>query len=192
MTTTFLNPDQVDALRELANIAMGRAANALAQIIGIEVTLNVPNVEEFTIDALIAQIVIDAEQHDDIVLTRQAFSNGLAGEAVVLFFPPIAGDQPVTEEVDEELLLEMTNIIVGAFFGSLTEPLDIVLYFSPPSIVPPEGLTNYADRGWDCALVLDIELGTHGFRRNCRLLMVFPETSAEKIRNAVDKLLMAL
>ena len=39
-----LNEDQRDALQELMNISMGRAANALARLIGTKVSLSIPRI----------------------------------------------------------------------------------------------------------------------------------------------------
>ena len=45
---TVLNEDQRDALQELMNISMGRAANALARLIGTKVALSIPRIVAVT------------------------------------------------------------------------------------------------------------------------------------------------
>ena len=183
--------DQLDALQELANLGMGRTANALGQLLELEVIMNVPRVELVSVPELMKQIK-ERMALPDSVATRQAFSDGLDGEALLIFEtrPELAGT--MTEPLDDEQMLEVTNIMAGAFLGSLLEPLGADLYFSPPSLVEAALRTGEANPTWEAALVLNIEMGTHGHLDNCKLMLVFPEHSLEKIRLAVDKLLEEL
>lgn len=200
MTGRTLSQDQTDAMRELANIAMGRAASALGQILGLEVQLDIPTVEFVGLDSLI-DLVNDRVRGGSHLLTRQAFSDGLDGEAIVIFEQSlgvvtalVTDDGEDADDVDQvnEQMLEITNIIVGAFLGSLMEPLGADLYFTPPTLIAIPGVSREIDRGWDAALVLDIEMGARGRSSACQLLLVFPETSIQKIRAAVDHLLESL
>lgn len=185
--------DQLDALQELANIGMGRTANALSQLLSLEVQLNIPQVELVSVEVLLRTIK-ERMETEDAVATRQAFSDGVDGEALLIFEnrPDRSLELEGEALLSDEQMLEITNIMVGAFLGSLLEPLEADLYFSPPSLV--EGPLGAPDSqpGWEAALILDIEMGTHGHMDNCKLMLVFPEGSLQKIRVAVDKLLADL
>ena len=186
MSVVEFNADQIDALQELANIGMGRTANALSQLLGLEVRLNIPQVELVSVEKLL-NTMKERMAIEDAVATRQAFSDGVDGEALLIFENrPEQGQQLEGEPLlSDEQMLEITNIMVGAFLGSLLEPLNAVLYFLVDAAVgAPE-----AQPGWEAALILDIEMGTHGHMDNCKLMLVFPEGSLQKIRLAVDKLL---
>lgn len=187
------SPDQIDALQELANIGMGRTANALGQLLGLEVRLNIPHVEIMGIDSLVSTIR-DRLANEDSIATRQAFSDGVDGEALLIFDnrPELSDANPDEPLLNDEQMLEVTNIMVGAFLGSLLEPLGAELYFSPPALVGTPLTADGPPPGWQAALVLDIEMGTHGHMDNCKLMLVFPEGSLEIIQRAVDKLLESL
>ncbi len=190
MSVVEFNADQIDALQELANIGMGRTANALSQLLGLEVRLNIPQVELVSVEKLL-NTMKERMAIEDAVATRQAFSDGVDGEALLIFENrPEQGQQLEGEPLlSDEQMLEITNIMVGAFLGSLLEPLNAELYFSPPALVDAAVGAPEAQPGWEAALILDIEMGTHGHMDNCKLMLVFPEGSLQKIRLAVDKLL---
>lgn len=193
MTAISFSPDQIDALQELANIGMGRTANALGQLLGLEVRLNIPHVELVGVECLVKTIKERLENEDSIA-TRQAFSDGVDGEALLIFDNrPVMGGGKLKEPLlNDEQMLEITNIMVGAFLGSLLEPLGAEIYFSPPALVGTPLTPDGPPPDWEAALVLDVEMGTHGHMDNCKLMLVFPEGSLEKIHRAVDKLLEAL
>jgi chemotaxis protein CheC len=74
-----------DALAELSNIAMARAAISLRQMVQHEVLLSVPSVEILTRQAAV-QLVTKEER---LVAIRQDFSGVLSGRALLIF--PEAG-----------------------------------------------------------------------------------------------------
>lgn len=184
--------DQFDALRELANMGMGRTAHALGQLLELEVIMNIPRVEFVPVSALMGQIN-EWMSLPDTVATRQAFSQNVDGEALLIFeVRPTLCVEGSADELDDEQMLEVTNIMVCAFLGSLLEPLGADLYFSPPSLVAASLNFQRAPLDWDVALVLNIEMGTHGHLDNCKLMLVFPERSIGTIRVSVGKLLERL
>ncbi|MFC1642330.1 chemotaxis protein CheC [Myxococcota bacterium] len=197
MKQPAFEPAQIDALRELANIGMGRAANALGQLLELEVTLNIPTVEYLQLTVLVDSINVRLKR-ENLVATRQAFSDGLDGESVLVFKRgrATADDTAAASQsalaAENERLLEITNIIVGSFLGYLMEPLGVDLYFSAPTLLGLPLVAHQIDRGWDSVLVLDVEMGIHAQTDNCKLLLVFPEISIEKIRLAVDELLASI
>jgi chemotaxis protein CheC len=72
-----------DALGEVSNIAMARAANSLRQMVEHEVLLSVPAVEILSQDQA-AQLVANPD-NPNLVAVRQDFSGAFAGRALLIF-----------------------------------------------------------------------------------------------------------
>src|SRR3954453_16934835 len=72
-----------DALGEVSNIAMARAANSLRQMVEHEVLLSVPAVEILSQDQA-AQLVAKPD-NPNLVAVRQDFSGAFAGRALLIF-----------------------------------------------------------------------------------------------------------
>ena len=155
-----------DAVAELINIAIGRAAAALSQLIGDEVTLSVPFVE-FSDTPQVAKRLALEMQGIDTVAVRQHFKGRMDGD-ILLIFPErhsfdlvrsMLGDQvPLAQltDLEQEALLEIGNIVLNTCLGSLANQLGLTLESSLPSYVrgsPTRVLTSGRIKG-DPELVL--------------------------------------
>ncbi len=123
---------QMDAIIELINMGIGRAADALAKMMSEEVCLSVPNVTFVNHIGLGNHLrSIDIERPSVI---KQHFNGDFSGNAL-LVFPEVSGELLVKKmlgemmsaeqiiEVEEEALKEAGNIILNACFGQLAELL---------------------------------------------------------------------
>jgi len=119
---------QQDAIVELVNMGMGKAAEALSQIIHDKVHLSVPHVEFVHHQELLDYIkAIDDETPSAIM---QKFTGDFSGNAI-LIFPESSGMSLVRQmlqgminpdniqDLEEEALMEIGNIILNACFGQL-------------------------------------------------------------------------
>ena len=84
MPDSVFTAEQRDALQEIANLAMGRAAARLALLLGHFIVLSVPRVRVVKAtdagDALREMTGI----HDNVTAVRQGFRSDIKGEAIVL------------------------------------------------------------------------------------------------------------
>lgn len=132
MSKTEFNDIQKDAIVELINIGIGRAAEALAQIVSEEVQLAVPNVEFIDYGEL--GIHLRAIDNDEPSVIMQKFNGEFSGNALLLF-PETSGMSLVRamlrdtvsddqiSDLEEEALMEIGNIILNACFGQLADLL---------------------------------------------------------------------
>ena len=72
-----------DALGELSNIAMAKAANSLRQMVQNEVLLSVPSVEILTSAA--ATLLVAKPDNPRLVAVRQDFAGAFSGRAMLIF-----------------------------------------------------------------------------------------------------------
>jgi len=124
-----LSPEQCDTLAELINIGVGRAAAALADLVGERIALSVPRVDVCELDELDARL--DADGHCFETLVYQDFDGGLYGRAVLAFpthsgrkFAQLLGHlNDLPDELDVDLhgiLVEVGNIVLGSVLGTVS------------------------------------------------------------------------
>jgi chemotaxis protein CheC len=162
---------QLDALRELANIASGNAATALAQMLGREVDLNVPRVL-----ALPLADAVDACGSPDDATTGVVIPLDGDIDGVVLLLIEPEGAQALCgllgveadSEIGESALREIGNILGTSCLNALASMTGLHLEPCPPhlttdmlgAIVSSLALSQTASTG--LVLVLDSELSVSG------------------------------
>src|SRR6204780_3486516 len=111
-----------DALAEIANMGVSRAANSLRQMVGEEVLLSVPAVKIVTREA--ASKLVERNNAKRLVAVQQSFEGPFAGRALLIFpeaqslelVRAIVGDEHSLEDVidlEQEALAETGNIILN-------------------------------------------------------------------------------
>jgi chemotaxis protein CheC len=143
----LLDELELDALAELVNIGVSRAAVSLRTMVGDEVLLSVPSVSVVT-RAEAARII--GERDDKLVAVHQAFDGDIAGRAL-LIFPETnslelvravtGGELPLEDiiELEQEALAETGNIILNGCLASMANMLQRSLRMSLPEIVRGSG-----------------------------------------------------
>src|SRR5947199_6355900 len=158
---------QLDALRELANIASGTAATALSQMLGREVELNVPRAL-----ALPLADAVDAAGAPDDVITGIVLQLEGDLDALVLLLVPtddaailcqLLGVEPGSE-VGDSALSEIGNILGTSYLNALAAMTGLAMEPCPPHLstdmlgaIVATLLAQTAGTA-DMALVLDSEL----------------------------------
>ena len=156
-----------DAVAELVNVAVGRAAASLSDLVGGEVRLSVPFVDFCDPEQAAARL--DRETGGaDTVAVRQHFEGRMHGD-ILLIFPgkrsldlvrSMLGDQvPLDQltDLEQDALVEVGNIILNACLGSIANQLGLSLESSLPICVRGRAsriLEAGAEHGGDLELVL--------------------------------------
>ena len=135
---------QLDALTEMVNIGVNRAAAGLREMVGEQVHLSVPKVTLVTRDNAIA-ILADTEAAN-LVGIHQIFVGDVTGRAL-LIFPDTkslelvravtGGELPLEEiiELEHEALAEIGNIILNGCLATMANMLQRNLKMSLPEIL---------------------------------------------------------
>jgi chemotaxis protein CheC len=137
-----------DALTELVNIGVSRAASNLRKMVGGEVLLSVPSVE--IIDHRRAATLIQEREGDGLVAVRQDFSGAFHGRALLIFpqanglelVRAVLGDAlPEAEAVgmEDEALSETGNVILNSCLATMANMLERPLAMSLPQVVRTAG-----------------------------------------------------
>jgi chemotaxis protein CheC len=137
-----------DALTELANIGVSRAAANLRKMAGEQVLLSVPSVEVVTRTA--AATLIGERESDPLVAVRQDFSGAFSGRALLIFpqanslelLRAVLGADIGADELaalEEEALAETGNIILNGCLATIANMLRQSLNMSLPEVVRGDG-----------------------------------------------------
>jgi chemotaxis protein CheC len=162
---------QLDALRELANIASGNAATSLAQMLGREVDLNVPRVLALPL----ADAVDACGSPEDATVSVVIPLDGDVTGVVLLLIEPEGAEAlckllgvDAWDEIGESALREIGNILGTSCLNALASMTGLHLEPRPPhlttdmlgAIVSSLALSQTAST--ELVLVLDSELAVAG------------------------------
>ena len=202
-----LTQDQRDALQEVANIGMGQAGAALADVLDTMVTLSVPRIQVLDVSGLAEALAAMVGGSQEVTAVRQSFWCDIRGEAIVVYgragckdlwdlMGYDQGDQSQDAAAERELLFDVANVLVGACFCSVFEQLGRSLSFSPPSLiaanVPIESVLQPSSLPWRAALLVEVNFRLENREFTCHLLMLMPEDSIEQMKRALDHFLANL
>ncbi|WP_291990867.1 chemotaxis protein CheC [Candidatus Accumulibacter sp. ACC007] len=198
MTIEFISEEQREALQEVANIGMGQAGASIAKVLGEFVELSVPQIS--AVDAAGIPAALVALAGDGIAsAVRQAFIGELRGEAIVIFAEHSADDlaallaygDALDGPASRELLLDISNVLVGACLGGIAELLRTTIGFSAPSLLADQVATSQLLRANEisarCALLVEVRFGIEKRVFRCHLVMLMPDDAVAALRRALDR-----
>jgi chemotaxis protein CheC len=191
---------ELDALTELVNIGVSRAATSLRDMIGQQVSLSVPRIELLSCDEAAREISL--RESSDLVGVHQSFEGDIAGRALLIF--PEAnslalvravtgGDLPLEDIValEQEALAETGNIVLNNCLATMANMLERNLKISLPQIVHGTGRTIFDLSGCENAkdavlfLYIDFNVMDRDIRGYLTMLMDMPAlASLQKLLQA--------
>jgi chemotaxis protein CheC len=194
-------PDQRDALEEIVNVGMGTAGAALGAVLESFVSLSVPKMDLVQLERL-ADLPRMVGWHDDEACAiRQAFYDGLDGEVLVLFgrqgrdrlAEKLGYDhQRASDAAEQELLLDFTNVFVGACLNGIAHQLRLALSFSPPSILSLSAPLATVGLAVDVLLLINVDFVLQESSLRSQLLILLPHDSTLRLKDAVAQFVEAL
>jgi chemotaxis protein CheC len=139
---------ELDALTELVNIGVSRAAASLRKMIGVQVLLSVPSIEIVPRD--VAAQLIGGREDSQLVAVHQDFNGAISGQALLIFpersslelVRGVTGGELAEEELadmEEEALAETGNIILNSCLATMANLLQRSLTMSLPEVVRGRG-----------------------------------------------------
>ena len=137
-----LDPRQADALKELFNVGVGRAAGILNHMVTSHVQLQVPDITILNLDDLADKLVdVMAEK---VAVVRLRFEGSFSGTAELIFptesannlVAVISDEEPGTPDLDSAktaALMEVGNIVLNSVMGTFSNMLKQHLEFHLPT-----------------------------------------------------------
>ncbi|WP_179526741.1 response regulator [Ectopseudomonas composti] len=189
-----------DALREVSNVAMGRAAALLAKVLGVFVQLPVPQVNIFEVSEL-HMTLLDAQRGERFSAICQGFiGEAIAGEALLLFHDSevddmarLLGWQPKNEAENSEMLLDLASILIGACLAGVAEQLDLRFSQGHPQLLGQHAsldqLIQINRQRWRKTLAVEISYSLEGHAIHFDLLLLFTEDSIKRLTAKIGYLM---
>jgi chemotaxis protein CheC len=197
---SLLNELERDALTELVNIGVSRAAASLRKMVGGEVLLSVPSLE--IIGHRKAAALIQEREGDELVAVRQEFGGAFQGRAL-LIFPRANGMELVRAVLGEELpaaeaaamedeaLAETGNVILNSCLATMANMLERSLTMSLPEVLRRSGvsLLQNGEPAGEEGLVLFLYINFSVQNRSIRgyIAMVMDLSSLETLKRLVGE-----
>lgn len=149
----LLNELELDAITELVNIGVSRAASALREMVDEQVHLSVPTIA--MVSRQEAAKVLREHENDKLVAVHQVFEGPIAGRALLIFPDTKSlelvraitkGELPLEDiiELEHEALAETGNIILNGCLATIANLLQCNLRMSLPEILRGEGSDFFA------------------------------------------------
>ena len=192
--------DVRDGCQEIANVAMGRAADLLARLLDVFVVMPIPNVNMIETTELRMALNQIGEGEAVSAVCQGFIGAGIAGEALLMFnessFTDIASLMKFQGDIDEtvelELLMDVASILIGACLKGIADQLDINFSQGHPIVLGHhvhvgDLIKRNADR-WRKTLAIEMSYRFENQDINCDLLLLFTEDSMESLNTFVSYL----
>lgn len=191
-----------DYLQEISNVAMGRSSDLLARLLKVFVKQPIPRVEMITTSEL-SMAISAADTDTQYSAVCQGFIGaGIAGEAMLLFadanFEAMAKllmyDESTTENLQVEVLMDMSSILFGAFINGISDQLDIKLRLGHPTVLGQHrkvgDLLEYHRTKQEKLLCIEISYELETTDISCDMLILLTEDSVpfleQRLKYLVD------
>lgn len=188
--------DYRDQYQEIANVAMGRAGDLLARMLGAFVVLPIPNVNILAISELHMALTAVAEDDSISAVCQGYIGAGINGEALLLFhdssFEDLAQLMRYEGDLDDagqlEVLMDVANILIGACLKGIADQLDMHFSQGHPVVLGQHTnineLIEASTRQWKSkTLAIEINYAIENHNIKCDLLLLFTEDSLPTINN---------
>ena len=198
-TLEDVNSMYVDVLKEIGNIGAGNATTAIANMLGLRIDMEVPNVQLLEVSKLGSAICAEDETIVGIFLEVQ---NDIEGSMMFLLKMDSAHylvnslmmrDQSYQEPFDEmdlSAMKEIGNIIAGSYLSALSSMTNLVIVPSVPYIavdmaasilsVPAIQFGQYGDNALLIETEFEADMAINGY------FILMPE------QDSYDKILTSL
>ncbi|CAN7332278.1 chemotaxis protein CheC [Acidovorax sp. LjRoot118] len=196
--TAKLDAEQIDALSEIFNIGVGKAAAAMGDLMHDEVLLSVPHVSIFTVSEAAQQL---GTAGSTMYGVRQPFRGLFSGDALLIFpgdksleIVRIVAGQSVPGEdlsaIEQDAMTELGNVMLSACLATLADLLGNEFELSPPRVDIGDSRTILGTRIQNHLVVfLHIRFELLSSQIEGFVVFVLNTTSLLALRAAVDRLL---
>ena len=190
-----------DGYKEIINVAMGQAADLLARVLGAFVIMPIPNVNMLEVSELTMALSQISENNDVSAVCQGFIGSGIAGEALIIFDQSSMADiaelmkfrSELTEQVELELLMDISSILSGACLQGIAKQLDINFSQSHPVVlgrhIKMDELFKRSATRWKKTLTIEMSISIEERNINCELLLLFTEDSIPRFNEFIEYLI---
>ncbi len=193
-----LTADQIDAIQELVNIGVGRAAGVLNQMLDAPIRLQIPYIKIGS--PLELQLELEASLGAErVAAVRQDFSGSFSGIAELVFptesasilAAMLTGEEPGTPDLDAVrigTLSEIGNILINSVIGSIANVLEQRLDYALPTYMEDTVenlLTSKNSVGETTILLAQTQFSVEQLQIRGDIILIFELGSFDVLLNAI-------
>jgi chemotaxis protein CheC len=197
-----LTPLEIDALTEIFNIGIGRAAHSLNQMVSQTVDLTIPEIEILPNKEAKQKLDFDTEM--EISAVTQRFSGDFQGQALLMFSKEnglqlvglLLGNKiPIEDlsELEQDSLVEIGNVILNACFGTVINFLQSSISIEMPEFIQGninKIFTYSSDNDWSLYIKVKFSLPSQQIAGHISFIMDI--TSLEVFQESVRQFVFGI
>lgn len=195
-----LSDEMLDLYREITNVSMGQAAELLGKYLNASVILSIPVVNTMQVNDLHKTLQLSEENNTYTAVVQGFIGAGISGEALLIFNDSCFKDiselmqikQALDDELEQELSIDISNILIGACLKSIGTQIDILFSQGCPTLLGQhQKISNLikSPKFWEETLSIEIDYKIENYNINCELLLLFTENTVPKLNAKVSCLL---
>ncbi len=193
----FLGVEAEEVFTELVNVAFGRAAVPLSELLETFVVLQVPSIGCVHSESLRGVLPGLVRTDGRLMVVQQTFMTGLEGQALLCFDSDTRSmiEELVGEDGEAAFhagLLEVSNIVLGSCVGQLANLLEVSTRYSPPVLVLDNGevsdLPLPSPDTFSKAVLVQTGFQLEDKKGNFCLLLLLPDSTLEWLRRTLQRM----
>lgn len=201
MSIIEFNEDLRDAIQEIANVAVGAAADNIARSFSTFVQIPIPYVHLLeSADILMALSAVEAGARV-IAVTQPFYGSGISGEALLILTEASMAElsqlmgYPASDNAHQqiELVLEMASLLNASCVQGICSQLDISVLLKHPEVLGQNtSLTDILSQSefpWDKTLAIELNYTFEGYSITCDLIVLLHEDSLPSLFRQVNFLI---
>lgn len=190
-----------DVFQEIANIAMGRAADLLANFLNVFVVMPIPHINLIHINEL--QMIIDhgCGRANAIAVTQGFISPEISGEGLMIFnntrFEELAEILNYEGQIDMpsklEIAMDVTSLLLGAIMKSIGDQLDLKFAQDFPVLLDEntnrKNLLVTSRLEWKETMAVELAFSVKNTNINCDFLLVLTRSTISSLNKRLSYLM---
>ncbi|OAJ92681.1 response regulator [Vibrio bivalvicida] len=135
--------DLMAAIREMSNVALGASASLISQQMGRFIEMPLPNVASLHQSELTMTVQDIVNNSESRAVSQRFVGNGINGEALVClhgsgFELLVSTEEDAVGSSVNEVILDLSNLLVSSFLNSFSKQLDIAISLRQPIVLEKE------------------------------------------------------
>ena len=197
-----LSPLEIDALTEIFNIGIGRAANSLNKMVSQTVDLTIPEIE--ILPNVTAKTKLNFDSTMEISAVTQRFDGDFKGQALLMFskesglqlVSTLLGNKVplnVLSDLEQDSLVEIGNVVLNACFGTVINFLKSSIDIEMPEFIQgniDKIFTYTSEQDWSLYIKVKFSLPNDNIEGHISFLMDI--TSLEVFQESVRRFVFGI